>query len=141
MKKLLLLLLIVPMISFGQTKRYKVTDKTIGDGSRGRTYEIEDKTNPWDNPPEEEVYSEAEDFENLQKNIKESADSYVNSLSKIASSPGFQEGLAKQAATRGLSYLGNGTYNLRYIWPPPFGNGKKSIKSCLLYTSQSPRDS
>ena len=151
MKNLLFLLLFIPLVSVGQSsfsdgfqagykKGYCLEDygcippipsispipapgfNTYSDGyARGvqkgntaRQSENSNNSKPVDN--------------NGTNELQQSLQNNMNNLTKIALSPGFKEGLAKQGATGGLSYLGNGTYNLRYIWPPPFGSGKKSIK-------------
>ena len=142
MKKLLLILIMLPSLILSQSKTVKVRDKTIGSSTYGETstFEVTEQKpmGSFGNESDNYIKSLNKQTEELQRQTEElerqSNESFNQSIDKLSSAIGkayadkYGEQLRIQKAREGINYLGNGKYELIEVLATGFTGVKGSVK-------------
>ena len=121
MKKLILLLLIVPLAGVCQTQSYKIKETTPSYQVNGeRTYEVENTSNrsTYRNPQ-----YVAPPTDNTAKVIQQTSQNFSNAISNIARN-------AEASKEAGVFYLGQGKLKITEVGGSGFVSLKKLRKRC-----------
>ena len=138
MKKLLLILIMLPSLILSQSKTVKVRDKTIGSSTYGETstFEVTEQKplGSFGNESDNYIKSLKRETEELERQSKANDDAAAKAAGELGAAIGkafaekYGEQLRIQKAREGINYLGNGKYELIEVLATGFTGVKGSVK-------------